>query len=45
MPTVCKQGSQDQLEFQHASNRQVVADFEGGEMSSDRGTLLVRQVD
>lgn len=44
MPTVCTKGSQDQLEFQQASGRRVVADFEGGEITSDGGALLVRQV-
>lgn len=44
MPTVCKQGSQVQFEFQQASKRRVVADFEGGEITSDGGALLVRQV-
>jgi len=44
MPTVCKKGSQVQFEFQQASNRRVVADFEGGDITSDGGALLVRQV-
>jgi hypothetical protein len=44
MPTVCKQGSQVQFEFQQASKRRVVADFEGGDITSDGGALLVRQV-
>jgi hypothetical protein len=44
MPTVCKKGNQVQFEFQHASTRQVVADFQGGDITSDAGALLVRQV-
>jgi hypothetical protein len=44
MPTVCKKGSQVQFEFQHAYKRRVVADFEGGDITSDGGALLVRQV-
>lgn len=44
MPTVCMKGNQDQFEFQQASGRRVVADFEGGEITSDGGALLVRQV-
>lgn len=44
MPTVCKKGSQVQFEFQQASSRRVVADFQGGDITSDGGALLVRQV-
>jgi len=44
MPTVCSKSSQDQIEFQQASTRRVVADFEGGDITSDGGALLVRQV-
>jgi len=44
MPTVCKKGNQVQFEFQQASTRRVVADFEGGEITSDGGALLLRQV-
>lgn len=44
MPTVCRKSSQDQVEFQQASTRRVIADFEGGQITSDGGALLVRQV-
>lgn len=44
MPTVCKKGSQVQFEFQQVSGRQVVADFDGGDITTDGGALLVRQV-
>ncbi len=44
MPTVFKKGRQVQFEFQQAGTRRVVADFEGGEITSDGGALLVRQV-
>lgn len=44
MPTVCKKGNQVQFEFQPASARRVVADFEGGDITSDGGALLLREV-
>ncbi len=44
MPTVCKKGSQVQFEFQQGSGRQIVADFDGGDITTDGGALLVRQV-
>ena len=34
-----------QLEFSSCKGRKVVADFEGGEVSSDGGLLLLREVD
>lgn len=34
-----------QLEFQGLGRRKVVADFEGGHLSSDGGALLLREVD
>jgi len=45
MPTVCRQCSQDKLEFQQAGGREVEADFSGGAITSDAGGLLVRQVE
>lgn len=44
MPTVCSKSNQDHVEFQQASGRRVVADFEGGDITSDGGALLIRQV-
>lgn len=44
MPTVCTKDRQDQFEFQPASGRRVVADFKGGDITSDGGALLLRQV-
>jgi hypothetical protein len=35
----------EQLEFASCKGRRVVADFEGGEVSSDGGLLLLREVD
>jgi hypothetical protein len=40
--TDCKQ---HQFEFQGLGKRKVVADFSGGHLSSDGGTLLLREVD
>jgi len=34
MPTVCRKDSQVQFEFQPASNRRVVTDFRGGQITS-----------
>lgn len=45
MPTVCKEGRQVQFEFQQVGSRQVVADFEGGKITSDGGALLLHQVE
>lgn len=44
MPTMCKKDTQVQFEFQQASSRRVVADFQGGQITSDGGALLVREV-
>ncbi|HLR25328.1 MAG TPA: transposase, partial [Fodinibius sp.] len=44
MPTVCKEDNHLKLEFQQADGRRVVADFGGGDITSDGGSLLVRQV-
>lgn len=44
MPTVCRKGSQVQFEFQQANARRVVADFEGGQITSDGGALLLREL-
>ena len=41
MQTECKTS---QLEFQGFGRRQVVADFDGGRISSDGGLLLLREV-
>jgi len=40
--TDCKQSA---FEFQGLGNRKVVADFSGGHLSSDGGTLLLRELD
>lgn len=45
MPTVCKEGRQVQFEFQQSGSRQVIADFEGGQITSDAGAVLLRQVE
>lgn len=45
MPTVCKKDSQVQFEFQPARNRRVVTDFQGGQITSDAGALLLREVE
>ena len=45
MPTMCKKDSQDQFEFQPACNRRVVTDFQGGQITSDAGALLLREVE
>ena len=45
MPTVCRKDSQVQFEFQPASNRRVVTDFRGGQITSDAGALLLREVE
>ena len=42
MNTECNEG---QLEFQGHGRRRVVADFEGGHLSSDGGSVLLREVD
>jgi hypothetical protein len=39
------QSAQNQLEFQGLGCRKVVAQFDGGTISSDGGTLLLREVD
>ncbi len=45
LPTVCKKDNQVQLEFQPLSTRRVVADIQGGQITSDAaGALLLRQV-
>ena len=36
---------QEQLEFQALGHRQVVADFKGGAVTSDAGSLLLREVE
>jgi len=45
MPTVCQKDSQVQLEFQPVCNRRVVTDFQGGQITSDAGGLLLREVE
>jgi hypothetical protein len=45
MPTVCKKDRQVQFEFQPARNRRVVTDFQGGQITSDAGALLLREVE
>jgi hypothetical protein len=40
--TQCQQGS---FQFQDHGSRQVVADFTGGQLSSDGGVLLLRELD
>ena len=42
MPTDCRSS---QLEFEGFARRRVIADFEGGPMTSDAGTLLLRHTD
>lgn len=42
MQTDC---SQPELEFQGLNGRRVVADFDGGEVTSDGGALLLREAD
>ena len=42
MPTEC---NSYQLEFEAFAKRRVIADFEGGPMTSDAGTLLLRHTD
>jgi len=42
LPTEC---IPEQLEFQGLGCRQVVADFSGGEVTSDGGALLLREID
>ena len=42
MPTKCKSS---QLEFEGFARRCVIADFQGGPMTSDAGTLLLRHTD
>ena len=42
MPTDCSSG---QLEFEAFDGRRVVADFEGGAITSDAGALLLRHTD
>ena len=42
MPTDCRSS---QLEFEAFAKRRVIADFEGGPMTSDAGTLLLRHTD
>ena len=42
MPTQC---TTKPLEFEPHGRRRVVADFDGGSITSDAGTLLLRQVD
>jgi hypothetical protein len=41
---MCKKGNQVQFEFQQACSRRVVADFKGGQITSDGGALLLREV-
>jgi hypothetical protein len=45
MPTVCQKDSQVQFEFQPIRNRRVVTDFHGGQITSDAGALLLREVE
>ena len=42
MPTDCRS---EQLEFEGVGGRRVIADFEGGAMTSDAGALLLRHAD
>lgn len=42
MPTQC---NPEQLSFQGIGSRQVVADFSGGEVTSDAGALLLREIE
>ena len=42
MPTDCRA---EELEFEGVGGRRVIADFEGGAMSSDAGALLLRHAD
>ncbi len=42
MKTECKR---DRLEFTALGRREVLADFEGGHVSSDCGVLLLREAD
>lgn len=44
MPTMCKKDTQVQFEFQQAHSRRVVADFQGGQITSEGGALLLREV-
>ncbi len=45
MPTVYRKDCQVQFEFQPAFNRRVVTDFRGGQITSDAGALLLREVE
>ena len=42
MPTEC---AAEPLEFEHHPRRRVVADFDGGPITSGAGLLLLRRVD
>ncbi len=42
MSTQC---TESQMEFQGLGRRKVRADFDGGHLSSDRGALLLRELD
>lgn len=44
MPTVCKEGTHQTFEFQPAGVRQVQAGFDGGQMTSDGGAVLLREL-
>src|SRR5699024_11166207 len=44
MPTVCKEGTHQKFEFQQAGSRQVQAGCDGGQITSDAGAVLLREV-
>ena len=44
-PTLQTQCKSHQLHFQGLGGREVIADFQGGTLTSDAGALLLRQVD
>lgn len=43
MRTVCKKDNHMQYEFQQANNRRVVAGFDGGQLTSDGGAVLLSE--
>src|SRR5699024_3335783 len=44
MPTVCNEGTQVQCEFQQKGPGRIVVDFNGGQITSDGGAVLLSEL-
>ena len=44
MPTVCNEGPQVQCEFQQKGPGRIVVDFDGGQITSDGGAVLLSEL-